>query len=327
MKKLSNIVLALALVLTLACPAWAHVVGDINADAEVQPAQETAADQKQAETKPKENAQEKPAAETPKSEEKPAEPKEAEQDKPATETAQEQPTEEAPDQHVTETPQPVDSINPAALLPDGTANVVDYAVSESGKEFYIIQTANGNPFYLVLDKDRESNNVYLLSPVDEGDLSDFVKQRETLEPSQEPSPVQPEPDQPTTPDNPMPSSVSYGSWASLAVIVVVGVGAWYYRNKVKPKREQAKQQKKLDEMEFEDDTPPVNEDHQKPQMYVEDEVDDVLLRRADRQRAELHQRTCGRYGQSGQAGCGLPRKSHGEAGGAQAEGAQAAPAV
>ena len=293
MKKLSNIVLLLALVLTLACPAWAHVVGDINADAEVKPAQETVADQKQAETKPKENAPEKPAVETPKAEETPAEPKEAEQDKPATETAQEQPTEdkpdaetaqaqhteETPDQPVTETPQPVEiapEINPAALLPDGTANVVDYAVSESGKEFYIIQTANGNPFYLVLDKDRESNNVYLLSPVDEGDLSDFVKQSEALEPTQEPVPVQPEPDQPVTLDDPIPSGVSYGSWASLAVIAIVGVGAWYYLSKVKPKREQAKQQKKIDEMEFEDDSPPVNEDHQKPQMYVEDEVDDAI---------------------------------------------------
>jgi uncharacterized protein HemX len=107
-------------------------------------------------------------------------------------------------------------------------------------------------------------------------LSDFVKQSETLEPTQEPAPVQPEPDQPVTPDDPMPSGVSYGSWGSLAVIVVAGVGAWYYWNKVKPKREQAKQQKKLDEMEFEDDTPPVNEDHQKPQMYVEDEVDDAI---------------------------------------------------
>ena len=294
MKKLSNIVLLLALVLTLACPAWAHVVGDINADAEVKPAQETSDVQpnepKQTEEKPKENAPEKSAVETPQAEEKPAEPKETEQGKPATETAQEQPTEDKPDaetaqaqpteeapaQHVTETPQPVDSINPAALLPDGTANVVDYAVSESGKEFYIIQTANGNPFYLVLDKDRESNNVYLLSPVDEGDLSDFVKQNELTQEPVEPAPVPPEPDQPTTPDDPMPSGVSYGSWASLAVIVVAGVGAWYYRNKVKPKREQAKQQKKLDEMEFEDDTPPVNEDHQKPQMYVEDEVDDAI---------------------------------------------------
>ena len=266
MKKLSNIVLLMALVLTFACPACAHVVGDINADAEVIPAQETTADQpsepKQTEEQPTEGAQKQPT-----------------EDKPTAETVQEQPTEEAPNQPVSEPTQPVEStpeIDPAALLPDGTANVVDYAVSESGKEFYIIQTANGNTFYLVLDKDRESNNVYLLSPVDEGDLSDFVKQDETQEPTAEPAPVQPEPNQPATPDDPMPSGVSYGSWASLAVIVVAGVGAWYYLNKVKPKREQAKQQKKLDEMEFEDDSPPVNEDDQKPQMYVEDEVDDAI---------------------------------------------------
>ena len=308
MKKLSNIVLLMALVLTFACPACAHVVGDINADAEVIPAQETTADQpsepKQTEEQPTEGAQkqpteDKPAAEAQQeqttedkptaeaqqeqpTEDKPAAEAQQEQpteDKPTAETVQEQPTEEAPNQPVSEPTQPVEStpeIDPAALLPDGTANVVDYAVSESGKEFYIIQTANGNTFYLVLDKDRESNNVYLLSPVDEGDLSDFVKQDETQEPTAEPAPVQPEPNQPATPDDPMPSGVSYGSWASLAVIVAAGVGAWYYLNKVKPKREQAKQQKKLDEMEFEDDSPPVNEDDQKPQMYVEDEVDDAI---------------------------------------------------
>ena len=84
-----------------------------------------------------------------------------------------------------------------ALLPDGTANVVDYAVSESGKEFFIIQTANGNSFYLVLDKDRQSDNVYLLSPVDEADLMDFVSTDQTeARAESEPALVQPVAEEP-----------------------------------------------------------------------------------------------------------------------------------
>ena len=148
MKKLSNIVLLMALVLTFACPACAHVVGDINADAEVIPAQETTADQpsepKQTEEQPTEGAQKQPTEDKPAAE---AQQEQTTEDKPTAETVQEQPTEEAPNQPVSEPTQPVEStpeIDPAALLPDGTANVVDYAVSESGKEFYIIQPANGN---------------------------------------------------------------------------------------------------------------------------------------------------------------------------------------
>lgn len=49
------------------------------------------------------------------------------------------------------------SSNP--FTPNGTGTVVDNATDEDGKEFYTIQTADENVFYLVIDKQRGTENV------------------------------------------------------------------------------------------------------------------------------------------------------------------------
>ena len=48
------------------------------------------------------------------------------------------------------------------FTPDGTGTVVDNATDEDGKEFYIITTADESVFYLVIDKQKTSENVYFL---------------------------------------------------------------------------------------------------------------------------------------------------------------------
>ena len=55
------------------------------------------------------------------------------------------------------------SSNP--FTPNGTGTVVDNATDEDGKEFYTIQTADENVFYLVIDKQRGTENVYFLNAV------------------------------------------------------------------------------------------------------------------------------------------------------------------
>ena len=170
-----------------------------------------------------------------------------------------------------------------ALLPDGTANVVDYAVSESGKEFFIIQTTNGNSYYLVLDKDRQSDNVYLLSPLDEADLIDFVAADQTEARSETelaPVPVQPVAEEPGVtapePSEPDPAPPATTSAMPLLLLVVVAVGgAGYYLKVYKPKQAKNKQPEELESMEFEDD-PEVNEDTPSGDLYVEDELDDAI---------------------------------------------------
>lgn len=66
--------------------------------------------------------------------------------------------------------QPVTERDPNPLTPDGQATVVDDATDEDGKEFYTIVTPAENTFYLVIDKQRDSDNVYFLNAVTESDL-------------------------------------------------------------------------------------------------------------------------------------------------------------
>ena len=46
---------------------------------------------------------------------------------------------------------------------DGTGTVVDNATDEDGKEFYTITTPDENIFYLVIDKQKTTDNVYFLN--------------------------------------------------------------------------------------------------------------------------------------------------------------------
>lgn len=58
-----------------------------------------------------------------------------------------------------------------AFTPDGQAAVTDHAADEDGKEFYVFTTPEGNVFYLVIDRQRDSENVYFLNAVTEDDLA------------------------------------------------------------------------------------------------------------------------------------------------------------
>lgn len=62
------------------------------------------------------------------------------------------------------------------FTPDGQATVTDNATDEDGKEFYTFTTPNDNVFYLVIDKQRDSDNVYFLNAVTESDLAALAEQ-------------------------------------------------------------------------------------------------------------------------------------------------------
>ena len=67
-----------------------------------------------------------------------------------------------------------------ALTPEGNLSLIDdiyqeesYASSESelkDKQFIVVQSKNGNYFYLVIDRSGDTENVYFLNLVDEADL-------------------------------------------------------------------------------------------------------------------------------------------------------------
>lgn len=74
----------------------------------------------------------------------------------------------------------VTEINP--MTPDGQAAVLDNATEEEGKEFYTFETQAGNIFYLVVDKQRDSDNVYFLNAVTENDLKTLAEPAAEKEP-------------------------------------------------------------------------------------------------------------------------------------------------
>ena len=78
-----------------------------------------------------------------------------------------------------------------SLTPNGQATVVDHATGEDGKEFFTITTADNNVFYLIVDRQREEENVYFLNAVTETDLLSLAQADEQpeliLEPEEEPT--------------------------------------------------------------------------------------------------------------------------------------------
>lgn len=64
----------------------------------------------------------------------------------------------------------VSEIGANSFTPDGQATVTDNATEADGKEFYTFTTPEGNVFYLVIDHERKSENVYFLNAVTETDL-------------------------------------------------------------------------------------------------------------------------------------------------------------
>ena len=102
------------------------------------------------------------------------------------------------------------------FTPDGTGTVVDNATDEDGKEFYIITTADESVFYLVIDKQKTSENVYFLNTVTTDDLLPLAEQGKEppkeVTPEPEPKPTEPVeeiPDpEPEKKDSPL-LSVSY----------------------------------------------------------------------------------------------------------------------
>lgn len=43
---------------------------------------------------------------------------------------------------------------------------------------FTVQTKNGNTFFMVIDRSRNSENVYMLSLVDKRDLAEFIEEEE-----------------------------------------------------------------------------------------------------------------------------------------------------
>lgn len=100
---------------------------------------------------------------------------------------------------------------PNPFTPDGTGTVVDNATDQDGKEFFTITTAEEAVFYLVIDRQRETENVYFLNAVTVADLMALAESSgEPTAPEPTPEP-DPEPD-PTPEPEPVPEKKGGAGW-------------------------------------------------------------------------------------------------------------------
>ena len=150
--------------------------------------------------------------------------------------------------------QPAEILEPAPApeivyvsVPEGTAQPFSIAgngqvlddIADGSKEFYTITTANNNTFFIVVDKARSSENVYMLARVDEADIAEFIEGY--IAPTPTPSPVVqvrlptpvPTPQiitvEPEAPEKTAPSYAVIGAAAAIAL------GGFYYFKVYKPK--------------------------------------------------------------------------------------------
>jgi hypothetical protein len=129
------------------------------------------------------------------------------------------------------------------FTPDGTGSVVDDATDGDGKEFFTVSTADGNVFYLIVDRQRDSDNVYLLNAVTEEDLGSLAKEGNGLPGGavETPATTTPEPTPAATPEPlPEPEPAKSDGNTSMYILIVIAVlavgGAGYYLKIVRPKK-------------------------------------------------------------------------------------------
>jgi hypothetical protein len=135
------------------------------------------------------------------------------------------PTEEAPE--------------PNPFTPDGTGTVVDNATGEEGKEFFTITTADEAVFYLVIDRQKNSENVYFLNAVTVADLEALAElPDEPAVPALEPEPTPDTEPAPEEQSEPEPKTNAGPLLMALAVLLIGGGAAFYFKV-YRPKHQQA----------------------------------------------------------------------------------------
>jgi len=161
-----------------------------------------------------------------------------------------------------------DYTNP--FTPDGTGTVVDNADSSEGKEFFTVETPDGNIFYLVIDRHRTAENVYLLNAVTEQDLLSLAEIDEVPERNSPVIPIEPVEPEPVVPDEPEsedPEKSGNGTMIFIIIAVItVGIAGYYFKI-VRPKQNADI----YDDDDDEDDEEEINDDENEIELDDEDE--------------------------------------------------------
>lgn len=170
---------------------------------------------------------------------------------------------------------------------DGTSTVIDNAVAEpSDREFFTVSTPLGNIYYLIVDRNSDSENVYFLNAVTERDLmalADEETQEEwasqaVQEPDDATMPDEVEPEEPTDEDalgetSEMPEEPASQAADGLnpmvivAAVIIIGGAIGYYLKIVRPR-------KQLDDADDLENIVYLDDHNQQPEPDREDDYDD-----------------------------------------------------
>lgn len=159
----------------------------------------------------------------------------------------------------------------------GNGQLVDDMEDDESKQFLTIQTKNGNTFFMVLDRSNNTENVYMLSMIDEDDLAEFIGETEEKPGAEQPFVVIPEtekpsvPDEPETQEEPEEKKGGMNTGALIAVIVLLagGIGGFYYFKVLKPRQDE--DEADGEDLEFYDGGAYINEDQERSDDEGEDE--------------------------------------------------------
>lgn len=114
--------------------------------------------------------------------------------------------------------------NNSAFSTPGNAQLVDDKENDDTKQFLTIQTKKGNTFYMVIDRSSNTENVYMMSLVDENDLAEFLDETEKEKETEESTVVIPETTPETTPAAEVKKEEKSGmNVKGLAAIVVAAI--------------------------------------------------------------------------------------------------------
>ena len=136
-----------------------------------------------------------------------------------------------------------------AFTTPGNGEVKDDITDDSTKEFLTVTTKNNNTFYIVIDRSATAQNVYMLSQIDENDLSEFLDKDSTA------TVVTPQPDKSKVmldetnnedvykeatidPEKTASAKTNMGAMATILILALGGVAAYYYFKIYKPKKEE-----------------------------------------------------------------------------------------
>lgn len=148
----------------------------------------------------------------------------------------------------------------------GNGELLDDKTDDDTKQFLTIQTKNGNTFFLILDRSSNTENVYMLSMIDENDLAEFIEDTDTQAEQETETPqvvipeteeTQEETELETEPEE-QPEGMNTSALLAVALLLAGGIGGFYYLKVVKPKK--AEEDADDEDLEFYDGGEYINED-------------------------------------------------------------------